>query len=54
MAFDILGSPPSLVMTLLAALGFTRLALRGLPRRRMTQSELQRRLRRLLQEKRTS
>ncbi len=53
MAFDILGSPPSLVMTLLAALGVTRLALRRLPRR-MKQSELRRRLRRLLQENRTS
>ena len=44
-----LGSLPSLVVTFLAALGVTKLAIGGLQSpRRMNQSELRRRLRRLL------
>ncbi len=46
---DMLGSLPSLVVAFLAALGVTRLAIGGLQSpRRMSQSELRRRLRRLL------
>ena len=55
MGIEILDGLPSVVVTALAVLGVTGLAFRGMQvPRRMKQSELRRRVGRLLQEGRTS